>query len=79
MFFSVLPFSLASVPYVFTKLLRPLMKLWRSRGLKSLMYLDDGIVAVNGKEVLKRLDNQNVVRILQVGSRRPHLQEQAKL
>ena len=26
------------------------MKLWRSRGLKSLLYLDDGIVAVNGKE-----------------------------
>ena len=48
--FSVLPFGLASAPYVFTKLLRPLVKLWRSKGLKSLMYLDDGIVAVNGKE-----------------------------
>ena len=46
----VLPFGLVSAPYVFTKLLCPLVKLWRSRGLKSLMYLDDGIVAVNGKE-----------------------------
>ena len=48
--FTVLPFGLASTPYVFTKLLRPLVKLWWSRGFKSLMYLDDGIVAVNGKE-----------------------------
>ena len=48
--FTVLPFGLTSAPYVFTKLLRPLVKLWRSRGLKSLMYLDDGIVAVGGKE-----------------------------
>ncbi|KAL5463210.1 hypothetical protein EMCRGX_G032089 [Ephydatia muelleri] len=48
--FTVLPFGLASAPYVFTKLLRPLVKLWRSRGLKCLMYLDDGIVAVKGKE-----------------------------
>ena len=52
--FTVLPFGLASAPYVFTKLLRPLVKLWRSRGLKSLMYLDDGIVAVNGKESAKK-------------------------
>ena len=48
--FTVLPFGLASAPYVFTKLLRPLVKLWRSKGFKSLMYLDDGIVAVKGKE-----------------------------
>ena len=48
--FTVLPFGLASAPYVFTKLLRPMVRLWRSRGLKSLIYLDDGIVAVKGEE-----------------------------
>eukprot|EP00731_Ephydatia_muelleri_P022428 Em0015g11a len=53
--FTVLPFALASAPYVFTKLLRPLVKLWRSRGLKCLMYLDDGIVAVKGKESAEKL------------------------
>ena len=40
--FTVLPFGLVSAPYVFTKLLRPMVRLWRSRGLISLMYLDDG-------------------------------------
>ena len=34
----------------FTKLLRPLIKRWRGRGLKAIIYLDDGIVAVKGKD-----------------------------
>ena len=28
----------------------PLIHLWRGRGLKAIVYLDDGIVAVHGKE-----------------------------
>ena len=36
--------------YVFTKLLRPLIKHWRGRGLKAIIYLDDGIVAVKRKD-----------------------------
>ena len=48
--FAVLPFGLASAPYLFTKLLRPLVRLWRSKGLKAVMYLDDGIVAVQGEK-----------------------------
>ena len=47
--FAVLPFGLASAPYLFTKLLRPLVRLWRSKDLKAVMYLDDGIVAVQGE------------------------------
>ena len=31
--FNVLPFGLSIAPYIFTKLLRPLVKLWRSRAL----------------------------------------------
>ena len=48
--FTVLPFGLSSACYLFTKLLQPLIRLWRGRGLKTIIYLDDGIVAVHGKE-----------------------------
>ena len=41
--FNVLPFGLATAPYIFTKLLRPLVKLWRTRGLHPVVYLDDGL------------------------------------
>jgi len=41
---------LASACYAFTKLLRPLIKYWWGQGLRALLYLDDGIVAVSGKE-----------------------------
>ena len=41
--FKVLPFGLTSAPYVFTKVVRQLVKYWRGRGHLTLMYLDDGI------------------------------------
>ena len=41
----MLPFGLSSAPYVFTKMMRPLVRLRRSKGLKAIVYLDDGIVA----------------------------------
>ena len=47
--FTVLPFGLATTCYAFTKLLRPLVKYWRSQGLRAILYLDDGIIAVSGK------------------------------
>ena len=47
--FSVLPFGLCTAPYLFTKLMRPLIKLWRGKGLKAIIYLDDGIVSVKGE------------------------------
>ena len=46
--FTVLPFGLASACYIFTKLLRPLTRFWRAKGLRILIYLDDGICAVTG-------------------------------
>ena len=30
--------------------MRPLIRYWRGRGLRAVLYLDDGIVAVKGKE-----------------------------
>ena len=52
--FTVLPFGLATACYIFTKLLRPLVKLWRRSGVKIVMYLDDGIGAAAGRENARR-------------------------
>ena len=40
--FTVLPFGLASSPYVFTKCLRPIAGFWREHGVHIVLYLDDG-------------------------------------
>ena len=41
--FTVLPFGLTSSPFIFTKLLRPLVKYWRLKGLLVVLYIDDSI------------------------------------
>ena len=41
--FHVLPFGLSTACYVFTKLLRPLVRHWRSFGYRVILYIDDGI------------------------------------
>ena len=40
--FALLPFGRISAPYVFTKCLTPLVKYWRSNGIKIVVFLDDG-------------------------------------
>ena len=40
--FAVLPFGLSSASFCFTKLMRPLVRRWRSMGHTSFLYLDDG-------------------------------------
>jgi len=39
--FKVLPFGLASAPYIFTKILKPVLYSLRERGFLSVVYLDD--------------------------------------
>jgi len=56
--FNVLPFGLSTACYAFTKLLRPLVKYWRGKGLRALLYLDDGIVAIAGEEAAKLASQQ---------------------
>ena len=41
--FVVLPFGLASATLVFSKMLRQLIKVWRSNGIKCFIFIDDGI------------------------------------
>ena len=47
--FAVLPFGLSSACFCFTKLLRPLVKRWRSMGHNSFVYLDDGLGSQPGR------------------------------
>ena len=58
--FTVLPFGLSSACYMFTKLLRPLVRYWRAKGLRVLVYLDDGLCAVAGRQ--KALEASELVR-----------------
>ena len=58
--FTVLPFGMCSAPYVFTKLLRPLVKHGRSQGIKVCVYLDDGIAIADSKP--KAQLHSNIVR-----------------
>lgn len=44
--FNVLAFGLSEACYLFTKVMRPFIKRWRGFGIKSIIYIDDGI---NGK------------------------------
>jgi len=39
--FRVLPFGLASAPYIFTKILKPVLHFLREKGFLSVVYLDD--------------------------------------
>ena len=52
--FTVMPFGLATACYVFTKIVRPLVRYWRGQGLRTVVYLDDGIFAVDGNEAAFR-------------------------
>lgn len=48
--FSVLPFGLSSAPFIFTKILKPLVSHWRSCGILVALYLDDGFIVVPRKQ-----------------------------
>ena len=56
--FAVLPFGLSTACYVFTKLMRPMVRYWRGKGLKAIVYLDDGIIAVKGEAAALEASSQ---------------------
>ena len=51
--FTVLPFGFSTACYIFTKVVHPLVRYWRARGLRILVYLDDGLCAVSGEQSAK--------------------------
>ena len=56
----VLPFGMCSAPYVFTKVLRQLVKYWRGSGHLTLMYLNDGLGGDTSFESTKSLSDCRV-------------------
>lgn len=58
--FNVLPFGLCTAPYVFTKLLKPVLYYLRSLGHLSVIYLDDFLCI--GNTYIDCLDNVNITR-----------------
>lgn len=62
--FNVLPFGLSTAPFVFTKVMKPVVKLLRSSGYISTLYLDDFLLINN--DYVGCLDNlQTTVKLLQ--------------
>ena len=43
--FSILPFGLCAALFIFTKVMRSLVKFWRREGIKICVYIDDGLGA----------------------------------
>ena len=56
--FTVLPYGLSTACYTFTKVVRPLVRYWRSQGLRAVVYLDDGIVAAEGRVAALKASNR---------------------
>ena len=56
--FTVLLFGLSTACYVFTKLMRPLIRHWRGKGFRAIVYIDDGIVAAEGEQNAVAVSNQ---------------------
>ena len=58
--FTVLPFGLSSAPYLFTKLLKPILTSWRCKGIPMAIFLDDGLGG--GVNTIKAKINSLTVR-----------------
>ena len=58
--FICLPFGLCTAPWVFTKLLHPVMAHLRRQGLRSVVYLDDLLLLAHKKDCLRSQITQAV-------------------
>ena len=65
--FVVLPFGLSSAPYIFTKLLRPVISWWRSHGHRVSIFLDDGLGNAQTKERCEILAKICCTDLLELG------------
>ena len=57
----VLPFGLPTACFVFTKLMRPLVKLWHGKGIRCVVYIDDGLIIAASLE--RASQDSNFVRV----------------
>ena len=65
--FSVLPFGLSSAPYIFTKLLKPLVKKRRAAEKSIILFLDDGLDAAQPFSLVKICSLQIHADLLKFG------------
>ena len=52
--FKTLPFGLNSAPYIFTKLMKPVIAILRRLGIRAILYLDDLLIMAQSREEAKR-------------------------
>jgi len=62
--FSCLPFGLCTSPYVFTKIMKPIVNKLRLRGILLILYLDDFLFIHKSKEICKKIMRE-VIELLQ--------------
>ena len=59
--FVVLPFGLTSAPFIFTKIVRVLVKFWRGQGVRICVFIEDGL-GTTEKYSIGRMDGTLVKR-----------------
>ena len=64
---SGIPFGLSAAYYAFTKLMCPLIRYWKGRGLRVALHMDDGKVAVKGKEKAMQQSERVQSELLEAG------------
>lgn len=65
--FSCLPFGLCTAPFVFTKLLKPVLSTLRKKGILSVVYLDDFLILGNSYETCLEHVNFTVSLLRKLG------------
>ncbi|KAG1155972.1 hypothetical protein G6F37_008047 [Rhizopus arrhizus] len=65
--YTTTPFGLASVPYLFTKICRPILEWARTQSIRVSVYLDDWILAAKSKTLALQHTNMLVQQLQQLG------------
>ena len=63
--FVALPFGLSSAPWIFTKILKPVVVFLRRRGIRLIIYLDDILILNNSFSALEK-ERDTVIQILEL-------------
>lgn len=76
--YTALPFGLSTAPYIFTKIMRPVVSFFRQRGFQSVIYLDDFLFLGSSLEECQANVNASLNLLLSLGFRinysKSHLQ-----
>ena len=65
--YTCLPFGLSSTCYIFTKVVHPLVKFWRSKGFLIVVYLDDGLGFEDSEESCFKVSKEALSDLLSAG------------